>query len=45
MRDLRQDELSHVYGGLQPKGGSDKKTDKHTDRHTDKHTDKVIKKI
>jgi len=40
MRDLRPDELGHVYGGNLPRG-TDKKTDKKvSDKKTDKRTDK-----
>jgi hypothetical protein len=41
MRDLRPDELNHVYGGTAATGKrTDRKTDKHTDRRTDKKTDR-----
>jgi hypothetical protein len=44
MRDLRPDEINHVYGGTRSgtgkRGHTDKKSDKRTDRRTDKRTDK-----
>ena len=41
MRDLRQDELSHVYGGNTPppKGTDQKKTDHKTGKRSDRKTD------
>lgn len=44
MRDLRQDELSHVYGGNNPPSTDQKKkTDQKTDRRTDRKTDQKRK--